>query len=52
MRELAEMAYEFNAPFILDTTWFESTFGASVTPLATALAETLAWYRIAQGGTS
>jgi len=45
MRELAEMAYEFEEPFVLDTTKYESTFGAAGTPLAGALASTIAWYR-------
>ena len=45
MRELAEMAYEFEEPFVLDTTKFEATFGRGGTPLATAVAETIAWYR-------
>ena len=33
MRALAEMSYEFDAPFILDTTRYQSTFGAAGTPL-------------------
>jgi nucleoside-diphosphate-sugar epimerase len=45
MRGLDEMAYEFEEPFVLDTTKFESTFGASVTPLPAAITETVAWYR-------
>jgi nucleoside-diphosphate-sugar epimerase len=45
MRGLAEMAYEFDEPFILDTTRYEATFGAAGTPLAAAVAATLAWYR-------
>ena len=45
MRGLAEMSYEFDEPFILDTTKFTSTFGAAGTPLATAVSETVAWYR-------
>ncbi len=45
MRELAEMAYEFEEPFVLDTTKYESTFGAAGTPLADAIADTVAWYR-------
>ena len=45
MRGLAEMAYEFEEPFILDTTKFESAFGTAVTPLATAITDTIAWYR-------
>jgi nucleoside-diphosphate-sugar epimerase len=49
MRGLAEMAYEFEEPFILDTTKFESAFGTAVTPLATAITDTVAWYRIQAG---
>jgi nucleoside-diphosphate-sugar epimerase len=45
MRELAEMAYEFDEPFILDTSKYESIFGAAGTPLAGAVASTVAWYR-------
>ena len=45
MRGLAEMSYEFDNPFVLDTTKFTSTFGAAGTPLATAVSETVAWYR-------
>src|SRR5271165_2169403 len=49
MRGLAEMAYEFEQPFILDTTKFESAFGTAATPLATAITDTVAWYRIRAG---
>lgn len=45
MRELAEMTYEFEEPFVLDTTKFQSTFGTAGTPLAVAVAETITWYR-------
>ena len=45
MRELAEMAYEFEEPFVLDTTKYQSTFGAAGTPLSDAVAATVAWYR-------
>jgi nucleoside-diphosphate-sugar epimerase len=45
MRELAEMSYEFEEPFVLDTTKFQSTFGTVATPLATAIADTVGWYR-------
>jgi len=47
MRGLVEMSYEFEADFVLDTTKFQSTFGTAGTPLHTAVAETLAWYRSA-----
>jgi nucleoside-diphosphate-sugar epimerase len=45
MRALAEMAYEFDEPFILDTTKYQATFGPAGTPLADAVATTVAWYR-------
>jgi nucleoside-diphosphate-sugar epimerase len=45
MRALAEMAYEFEEPFVLDTTKYESTFGPAGTPLADAITKTVAWYR-------
>jgi nucleoside-diphosphate-sugar epimerase len=45
MRELAEMAYEFEQPFTLDTTKYTSTFGPAGTTLATAISDTVAWYR-------
>jgi nucleoside-diphosphate-sugar epimerase len=45
MRALAEMAYEFDEPFILDTTRYQATFGTAGTPLAAAVAATVAWYR-------
>jgi nucleoside-diphosphate-sugar epimerase len=45
MRELAELSYEFDEPFVLDTSKYESAFGAAGTPLAAAIAATVAWYR-------
>jgi nucleoside-diphosphate-sugar epimerase len=45
MRALAEMAYEFDEPFVLDTTRYQATFGPGGTPLAAAVAATVAWYR-------
>jgi nucleoside-diphosphate-sugar epimerase len=49
LRELAEMAYEFDEPFVLDTSKYESAFGAAGTPLAGAIAATVAWYRTRPG---
>jgi nucleoside-diphosphate-sugar epimerase len=49
MRGLAEMAYEFEEPFVLDASKYEATFGADGTPLATAIATTVAWYRSRSG---
>jgi hypothetical protein len=45
LRGLPEMAYEFDEPFVLDTSKYESVFGAAGTPLAAAIAATVAWYR-------
>lgn len=45
MRGLAEMTYEFEEPFVLDTTKYRSTFGTAVTPLNVAIAATVGWYR-------
>ena len=39
------MAYEFEEPFILDTSKYEGTFGAARTPLPAAITATVAWYR-------
>ena len=44
MRELAEMAYEFDQPFVLDTSKFQNTFGETGTPLVTAIDQTVAWF--------
>lgn len=45
MRELAEMSYQFDEPFVLDTSKYQSVFGTAGTPLADAVAATVAWYR-------
>ncbi len=45
MRGLAEMSYQFDKPFVLDTSKYETTFGTTTTPLATAVDDTVAWYR-------
>ncbi len=45
MRELVEMTYEFDEPFVLDTTKFESTFGTVGTALSRAVPETVSWYQ-------
>jgi hypothetical protein len=49
MRELGEMSYEFDEPFVLDTTKYQSTFAAGGTPLTTAISETVAWYQNGNG---
>ena len=45
LRELAETYYQFGEPFVLDTSKYQAAFGAAGTPLADAIAATLAWYR-------
>jgi nucleoside-diphosphate-sugar epimerase len=49
IHELAEMSYEFEQPFVLDTSKFEATFGSGATGLATAITATIAWYRNQKG---
>ena len=49
LRELAEMAYEFDQPFVLDTSKYQTVFGAAGTPLAEAIAATVGWYRTRPG---
>jgi nucleoside-diphosphate-sugar epimerase len=49
LRELAETAYQFDQPFVLDTSKYQSAFGPAGTPLADAIAATVAWYRTRPG---
>lgn len=44
-REMIEMAYEFEKPFLVDAGKFTRAFGDIATPHETAVKETLAWYR-------
>ena len=44
-REVIEMLYEFEKPFIVDSSRFEQTFEVKPTPLPEAIEATLAWYR-------
>jgi nucleoside-diphosphate-sugar epimerase len=43
--ELVEMLYEWQQPFVLDSSRFERTFGMTATPLPQMIAETVAWVR-------
>ena len=45
MRELIEMLYEFEEPFVVDDSKFEEAFGEQATPLKEAIGETVRWYR-------
>jgi nucleoside-diphosphate-sugar epimerase len=44
-RETVEMMYEFEKPFVVDSSQFERTFGVKATPIADAIKATVAWYR-------
>jgi nucleoside-diphosphate-sugar epimerase len=45
LRELREVAYQFTAPFVMDSSAITGTFGLQPTPAEHALAATLAWWR-------
>ena len=45
VREVKEMLYEFEEPFVVDDSKFRTAFGASATPLKTGIDETVAWNR-------
>lgn len=45
--EVVEMLYEFDKPYIVDSSKFVQAFGDHSTPHAQAIAATLAWYRAA-----
>ena len=44
-REVMEMMYEFEQPFIVDSSDFEKTFGVTATPLEESIRRTVEWYR-------
>jgi nucleoside-diphosphate-sugar epimerase len=44
-RESVEMMYEFEKPFIVDSSKFERAFGVKATPIEEAVRATVAWYR-------
>jgi len=45
VREIIEMLYEFEKPFIVDTTKAEKAFGWKATPIDVAIRETVAYFR-------
>jgi nucleoside-diphosphate-sugar epimerase len=45
LREVAEMLYEFEEPFVVDHSRFEQTFGNHSTPLREAIHTTVEWFR-------
>jgi len=44
-KESVEMMYEFEKPFIIDSSKFEKAFGMKATPIREAIKETVAWYK-------
>ena len=50
LRELPEMQYQFEEPFIVDSTKITHTLGVHATPIEQALPDTLATYRTAATG--
>jgi nucleoside-diphosphate-sugar epimerase len=44
-KETYEMMYEFEQPFIVDSSKFEKTFDMKATPMREAIKETVAWYK-------
>lgn len=44
-KEFLEMMYEFEQPFIVDSSKFEKTFGMKATPMREAMKVTVAWYK-------
>jgi nucleoside-diphosphate-sugar epimerase len=44
-KEMVEMMYEFEQPFIVDSRKFENTFGMKATPMKDAVKETVIWYK-------
>jgi len=44
-KESVEMMYEFEQPFIVDSSKFENTFGMKATPMREAIKEAVAWYK-------
>ena len=45
MKEVVEMLYEFEQPFIVDSSKFEKTFGMKATPMHEAIKETVKWFK-------
>ena len=43
--EMAEMMYEFEQPFIVDSSEFERAFGMEATPMKEAIMGAVDWYK-------
>lgn len=45
LREMEEMMYQLDRPYVIDASDFTDTFGVEPTPLDASVAETVAWFR-------
>jgi nucleoside-diphosphate-sugar epimerase len=45
VRELKEMLYEYEQPFVVDDSKFKASFGDTATPLSEAIDTTVEWFR-------
>jgi nucleoside-diphosphate-sugar epimerase len=45
LRELGELLYEFDAPYLVDGGKYQRAFGGTPTPRGVAMRRTVAWYR-------
>jgi nucleoside-diphosphate-sugar epimerase len=45
MREIGEILYQFEDPFVVDHSKYEKKFGSQVTPIENAIEQTVAWFR-------
>ena len=52
IREVLEMIYQVEEPFVVDGSKFTQTFGHQATPLPTAIQATVAWWRGLEKGNS
>jgi nucleoside-diphosphate-sugar epimerase len=50
MREIAEMTYQWEIPYVVDDSAFRKVFGAAPTPLNEAMATTARWALATHGG--
>ena len=44
-KEMGEMMYEFEKPFVIDSSKFETAFQVKATPMSAGIRRTVAWYR-------
>ncbi len=47
LQSAVEMLYEFEKPFVVNSSNFEQAFGVKATPITEAIKATVAWYRVA-----